>query len=44
MVVVLLIVAVILAAVEAVRARSLGWAAVAFLALALAWPHLAALS
>jgi len=42
--VVLLLVATALAAVETVRGRSLGWAAVALIALALAWPGLAALS
>ena len=44
MVLVLLIVATVLAGVEAVRVRSFGWAAVALLAAALAWPQLAALA
>ncbi len=43
MVLVLLLVAVILAAIEAVRSRSLGWGAVAFLALAFAWPQIGVL-
>lgn len=40
MTLVLLILAVVFAAVEAWRARSFGWLAVALLALALAWPQL----
>lgn len=44
MIVALLIVAVILAGIEAARDKSLGWAAVAFLAFALLWPHLGTLS
>lgn len=43
MVVVLLLVAAILAGIDAVRLRSLVAAAVALIALALAWPTLAAL-
>lgn len=45
MTVALLILAVILAAIEAVRSRSFGWAAVALIALAMCWQpltHLAA--
>lgn len=43
MVAVWLIVAIILAVVEAIRSKSLGWAAVAALALALLWPQVATL-
>lgn len=40
MVLVFLVVAAILSAIEAFRSRSLGWGAIFFIALALAWPQI----
>lgn len=44
MIVVLLVLAVVFAGVEAWRSKSFGWAALALLCLALAWPPLVVLS